>query len=73
MDKFKEGDIVHHKATHKKCVVIKIDGETLKVRDEDDKEHDYYPVELYTETEWDNKFSIGFVSHEENDSGGFGY
>lgn len=59
MEKFKAGDIVYHKATSKKCVVLKMDKDTLKVRDQDDKEHDYYPVELYTHDEWKALHHIG--------------
>lgn len=50
MEKFKEGDVVYHKATKKRCVVIEIQQEnkTIKVRSEDDIERDYYPQELET-------------------------
>lgn len=46
---FQPGDTLLHKATLKRCVVIKInDDGTIKVRDADNKENDYYPVELRT-------------------------
>lgn len=46
MDQFKEGDVLYHKATGHRCVVIKIENGTIKVRDQDNKEYDYYPQEL---------------------------
>lgn len=57
MEKFKEGVVVYHKATKKRCVVIKInsDEKTIKVRTETDEEKDYYPQELETEQEVDER------------------
>lgn len=47
MEEFKPGDVCYHKATIKKCVVIKINEDgTVKVRNSDDEERDYHPVEL---------------------------
>lgn len=47
MDNFKPGDECYHKATNKKCVVIKLnDDGTVKVRTSDDEERDYNPAEL---------------------------
>ena len=44
---FKPGDELFHKATLKRCVVIRInDDGTIKVRDSENEERDYYPVEL---------------------------
>lgn len=47
MEEFKPGDEYYHKATRKRCVVIKVnDDGTVKVRNQDDAEKDYYPHEL---------------------------
>lgn len=47
MEEFKSGDECYHKATNKRCVIIKInDDGTIKVRNQDDEEKDYNPVEL---------------------------
>jgi hypothetical protein len=47
MNSFRQGEIVYHKATSKKCVILwENENGTLKVRDEDNKEQDYYPQEL---------------------------
>lgn len=47
MEEFKPGDSCYHKATIKRCVVIKINEDgTVKVRTQDDEERDYYPEEL---------------------------
>ena len=44
---FQPGDVLYHKSTNKKCVVIKLnDDGTIKVRTSDNEECDYYPVEL---------------------------
>lgn len=52
MDKFKEGIVVYHKASRKRCVIIKInENQTIKVRTEKDEQKDYYPQELETEEE----------------------
>lgn len=49
MDKFNIGDVVYHKATKKRYVIIKMnDNKTIKVRTETDEEKDYYPQELET-------------------------
>lgn len=48
-NKFSEGTEAFHKATSKRCVVIRMnDDGTVKVRTEDDEERDYYPQELKT-------------------------
>jgi hypothetical protein len=45
--KIQPGKVYMHKVTHKRCVVIRInDDDTIKVRDEDNKEQDYYRQEL---------------------------
>ena len=63
MDKFKEGGIVYHKATSKRCVIINInDDKTIKVRDEDNQEQNYYPQELKTEEE--DRSEFGFIQTE---------
>lgn len=47
MAEFKPGDECYHKATNKKCVVIKMNADgTIKVHNQDDEERDYNPVEL---------------------------
>jgi len=47
MQELKPGNVCYHKATNKKCVVIKINEDgTVKVRNSDDEERDYHPVEL---------------------------
>ena len=52
MDKFHEGGIVYHKATDLKCVIIKINSDnTIKVRNANDEEKDYFSQELETEEE----------------------
>lgn len=50
---FKPGDVVYHKATHKRCVV-KEPGEegTVLVTTQDDEIKNYQPEELWTEEEW---------------------
>lgn len=49
MNKFTDGEELFHKATRKRCVVIKTnDDGTVKVRTEEDKISDYYPQELFT-------------------------
>lgn len=46
-EKFKPGDELFHKATRKRCVVIKENEDgTIKVRTEDNDENDYHLVEL---------------------------
>lgn len=68
MDKFKEGDVVYHKATKKRCVVIKMnDNKTIKVRTETDEEKDYYPQELETlqEIEARNQNLIGQIPNND--------
>ena len=45
-NEFKPGDIVRHKATLKRCVVKRIDGEKVLVTTEDDDVKNYYAVEL---------------------------
>lgn len=43
----KPGDVFYHKATNKKCVVLKVNEDgTIKVRTSEDEEKDYYPIEL---------------------------
>lgn len=50
MQELKRGDVCYHKATNKKCVVIKLNEDgTIKVRNADDEERDYHPVELRPE------------------------
>jgi len=51
MDKFQPGIICYHKATKHRCVVLKINGEMVTVRDEKNQEQNYYPQELETEDE----------------------
>jgi hypothetical protein len=52
LSRFREGGIVYHKATGKRCVVISIiNSEKVKVRTADDLEREYYPQELETEEE----------------------
>lgn len=47
MENWQAGDECYHKATNKKCVVIKINEDgTIKVRTSDDQEKDYHSVEL---------------------------
>ena len=47
MDEFKAGDVVYHKATLYRCVVIaKNENGTYKVRDQANVEQNYYPQEL---------------------------
>jgi len=63
MEKFNEGDVVYHKATLKRCVIFKKNGDdTFQVRDADDKEHTYKAVELYTQEEHRSRNS-GAVVH----------
>jgi hypothetical protein len=47
-NEFKPGDMVQHKATGKKCVVIRIEEKdnTVIVRDSEDQIRDYSSVEL---------------------------
>lgn len=56
MASFQKGDIIYHKATHKRCVVA---GNTsngkLWVTDQDDKQGTYAPEEFWTEQEWDQR------------------
>ena len=60
MEEMKPGDLYYHKATNKRCVVIKInDDGTVKVRTGDDEEKDYYPQEL-------EKRSFGAVHRKGN-------
>jgi hypothetical protein len=47
MQNFKDGDVVYHKATHFRCVIIRTNSDgTIKVRDEKNNEQDYFPQEL---------------------------
>lgn len=47
MDNFQIGQVVIHKATLHRCVVIKKnDDGTIKVRDQNNQEQNYYPQEL---------------------------
>ena len=47
MDTFSPGEVLYHKATLLRCVVIKINEDgTIKVRDKMNVEQDYYPQEL---------------------------
>ncbi len=47
MEEFEPGDVCYHKTTNKKCVVIKLNEDgSIKVRNSDDEERDYHPVEL---------------------------
>lgn len=50
MDKFKDGTIVFHKASGKRCVVISLNEKDniVKVRTDKHKEEDFYPQELET-------------------------
>lgn len=67
--KFNDGDIVYHKATLKRCVVIKSNEDnTIKVRDQDNIEIDYYPQELRTEAEIENR-NKSFLSEIPDDTG----
>lgn len=47
-NEFKPGDVVQHKATGKKCVVIRIEEKdnTVIVRDSEDQIREYSSVEL---------------------------
>lgn len=50
MDQFEVGQVIRHKATLDRCVIIKInENGTIKVRDQNNKEQDYYPQELRPE------------------------
>ncbi len=52
MDKeneFKPGDVVRHKATLKRCVILNIQEEKIKVRDQDNIIHYYESFELEEE------------------------
>ncbi len=47
MNQYKDGEVLYHKATRDRCVVIRKNNDgTYRVRDQHDKEHDYYPHEL---------------------------
>lgn len=68
--KFKEGDVVFHKATGYKCVVIMVNSDHMvMVRTEKDEEKTYYPQELKTLEEelQENRNILGT-----DDSNGFG-
>ncbi len=76
MDKFQPGTVCYHKATNYRCVVIKTSDETVKVRDEKNQEQDYYPQELETEAEINerNANQLGVVNRGNQDRNlGFGY
>ena len=50
MNDFQEGQVVYHKATLKRCVVIKkTENGMIVVRDEDNEQQHYYPQELKPE------------------------
>lgn len=55
MEKFQPGTVCYHKATKHRCVVISTTTEMVKVRDQENKEQEYYPQELETEAEIDAK------------------
>jgi hypothetical protein len=47
MEEFQAGEVYYHKATNKRCVVIKKNEDgTIKVRTSDDEEKNYFPQEL---------------------------
>lgn len=46
---FKQGDVVLHKATLKRCVILNVQGEKIKVRDQDNNTHTYESFELEEE------------------------
>lgn len=59
MAKFKPGDVAYHKATNKKCVIIKIENEgEYLVRTEDNLKEIYFKVELETIEERKARFRI---------------
>lgn len=54
--KFKEGGIVYHKATGQRCVIIAVgQDKKVTVRTYEDKEREYFPQELETEEENEQK------------------
>lgn len=61
MSQFKPGEIVYHKATLKRCVVLSENDNLVKVRNADNEEHDYLPIELNHEDKL-----IGVVSQEDS-------
>lgn len=56
MEKFKLGDIVYHKATHKRGVVRELseEGEII-ITTQDDEIKSYKPEELWIEQEWQER------------------
>ena len=61
MNQFKPGDLVYHKATLKRCVVLNVDDNLVKVRDSDNEEHDYLPIELNPEENL-----VGVINQEDS-------
>lgn len=50
------GDIVYHKATHKRCVISEVGGDgRVRVTTEDGDSKVYHTPELWTEAEWEEK------------------
>lgn len=66
--KFNPGDVVYHKASHKRCVVVEMnEDKTIKIRDEDMTTHDCVEQELYSEDEYNNRNANLFGSTTESD------
>lgn len=63
MEKFKPGEVVYHKATHKRCVVKEYDGKEILVTTQDDEFKRYYPEELWSEEEWLEKIRVKNTSN----------
>lgn len=49
------GDIVYHKATHKRCVISEPWNGGVRVTTEDGNSKVYEIPELWTETEWEQR------------------
>ena len=68
MERFYEGQIVFHKATLQRCVVLNKKEGLIVVRTEKEEERDYYPQELKTEEEYE-KENNSFTSDLPEDYG----
>lgn len=55
MADFQKGEIIYHKATHKRCVIASTERGKLWVTDQDDKRGSYAPEEFWTEEEWNTR------------------
>ena len=63
--KFKEGDVVYHKATEQKGVLVEImkrNSQKWKIIWEDKQESFHKEIELYTKKEHDDEYGIKISS-----------